>query len=51
MVSYGDMRNLDQTKITDADLIVIGASVFYYDIPDYVKDFIIPGGTPQVVIM
>jgi len=40
MVSYGDMRNLDQTKITDADLIVIGAPVFYYDIPDYVKDFI-----------
>ena len=39
-VSYGDMRNLDQTKITDADLIVIGAPVFYYDIPDFVKNFI-----------
>ena len=40
MVSYGDMRNFDQTKITDTDLIVIGAPVFYYDIPDYVKNFI-----------
>ena len=39
-VSYGDMRELDQTKITDADLIVIGAPVFYYDVPDFVKDFI-----------
>ncbi len=39
-VIYGDLRELDQTKITDADLIVIGAPVFYYDIPDFVKDFI-----------
>jgi len=39
-VIYGDLRNFDQTKITDVDLIVIGAPVFYYDIPDFVKDFI-----------
>ena len=29
-----------KTKINEVDLIVIGAPVFYYDIPDYVKDFI-----------
>ena len=40
IVSYGDMRNFDQTKIADTDLIVIGAPVFYYDIPDFVKDYI-----------
>ena len=40
MVSHGDMRDLAQAKITDADLIVIGAPVFYYDIPDFVKNFI-----------
>jgi len=39
-VIYGDLRDFDQTKITDVDLIVIGAPVFYYDIPDFVKDFI-----------
>ena len=39
-VSYGDLRDFDQTKISKVDLIVIGAPVFYYDIPDFVKDFI-----------
>ncbi len=39
-VSYGDLRDFDQTKITDVDLIVIGAPVFYYDIPNFVRDFI-----------
>jgi ferredoxin/menaquinone-dependent protoporphyrinogen IX oxidase len=38
--TYGDLRHFDQTKINEVDLIVIGAPVFYYDIPDYVKDFI-----------
>jgi len=40
MVSHGDMRDLAQAKITDADLIVIGAPVFYYDIPAFVKNYI-----------
>jgi ferredoxin/flavodoxin len=39
-VIYGDLRDFDQTKIINVDLIVIGAPVFYYDIPDFVKDFI-----------
>ena len=39
-VIYGDLRDFDQTKISEVDLIVIGAPVFYYDIPDFVKDFI-----------
>ena len=39
-VIYGDLRNFVQTKITDVDLIVIGSPVFYYDTPDFVKDFI-----------
>jgi len=39
-VIYGDLRDFDQTKIADVDLIVIGAPVFYYDIPEFVKDFI-----------
>jgi ferredoxin len=39
-VFYGDLRDIDKTKIAEADLIVIGAPVFYYDIPDFVKDFI-----------
>ena len=38
--SYGDIRDFDRTKISEVDLIVIGAPVFYYDIPDFVKDFI-----------
>jgi ferredoxin/flavodoxin len=37
---YGDLRDVDQAKIIDVDLIVIGAPVFYYDIPNFVKDFI-----------
>lgn len=39
-VVCGDLRDFDRTKINDVDLIVIGAPVFYYDIPDFVKDFI-----------
>ncbi len=39
-VTSGDLRDLDQTKIAELDLIVMGAPVFYYDIPDFVKDFI-----------
>ena len=39
-VDYGDLRNFDRTRITQADLVVIGSPVFYYDTPDFVKDFI-----------
>ena len=39
-VSYGDMRDLDEKEISDADLLVIGAPVFYYDIPEFVKNYI-----------
>lgn len=39
-VIYGDLRHFDKTKIVDVDLIVIGSPVFYYDTPDFVKDFI-----------
>lgn len=39
-VTFGDLRYFDQEKINEFDLIVIGAPVFYYDIPNYVKDFI-----------
>jgi len=39
-VTYGDLRYFDRATIIDFDLIVIGAPVFYYDVPDYVKDFI-----------
>jgi ferredoxin/flavodoxin len=39
-VIYGDIRDVDHTGINYVDLIVIGAPVFYYDIPDFVKDFI-----------
>ena len=39
-VICGDLRDFDKTKIADVDLIMIGAPVFYYDIPDFVKDFI-----------
>ena len=34
------MREFDQKSIVDFDLIVIGAPVFYYDIPGYVRDWI-----------
>jgi ferredoxin/flavodoxin len=36
----GDVRDVDRTKISDVDLLVIGAPVFYYDIPGFVKEFI-----------
>lgn len=36
----GDLRNFDQKKIIAVDLIVIGSPVFYYDTPDFVKEFI-----------
>ena len=39
-VNYGDLRDLDRQKVADADLIVIGSPVFYYDTPDFVKGFI-----------
>jgi flavodoxin len=39
-VCYGDIRDLDQTEIIDADLIVLGAPVFYYDVPGFVKNYI-----------
>jgi ferredoxin/flavodoxin len=39
-VIAGEVRDVDRTKISDVDLLVIGAPVFYYDTPDYVKDFI-----------
>jgi ferredoxin/flavodoxin len=36
----GDLRAFDQKRITDVDLMVIGAPVFYYDVPGFVKNFI-----------
>jgi ferredoxin/flavodoxin len=39
-VIEGEVRDVDRTNISDVDLLVIGAPVFYYDIPDFVKAFI-----------
>ena len=39
-VDHGDLRDFDNTRIGDVDLMVIGSPVFYYDTPGYVKDFI-----------
>ncbi|MCP4578041.1 MAG: twin-arginine translocation signal domain-containing protein [Deltaproteobacteria bacterium] len=39
-VDHGDLRNFDKPKIGDVDLLVIGSPVFYYDTPEYVKNFI-----------
>ena len=40
IVISGDIRGFDQIGISRVDLVVIGSPVFYYDIPDYVKDYI-----------
>lgn len=40
MVESFDLRDFQREKISDFDLLVLGAPVFYYDIPVYVKDFI-----------
>ena len=34
------MRDVGRTEISDVDLLVAGSPVFYYDIPDFVKDYI-----------
>ncbi|MBC8440860.1 MAG: 4Fe-4S binding protein [Deltaproteobacteria bacterium] len=39
-VIYGDLRDIDKSIISNVDLIVIGSPVFYYDTPEFVKDFI-----------
>ncbi len=39
-VVYGDLRDSDISLFSTVDLIVIGSPVFYYDTPDFVKDFI-----------
>jgi len=39
-VVASEVREFDQKSIVDFDLIVIGAPVFYYDIPGYVRDWI-----------
>ncbi|MBU1342326.1 MAG: EFR1 family ferrodoxin [Proteobacteria bacterium] len=39
-VVYGDLRDVDKSTIFNVDLMVIGSPVFYYDTPNFVKDFI-----------
>lgn len=39
-VTFGDLRYFDQATMKGLDLIVIGAPVFYYDIPNHVKDYV-----------
>ena len=39
-VIAGEVRDIDLSTISGVDLLVIGAPVFYYDIPDFVKAFI-----------
>lgn len=36
-VTAGDLREVDKSKIGDYDLLVVGAPVFYYDAPGYVR--------------
>jgi ferredoxin len=39
-VTCGDLRDIDTSIVSSADLIVIGSPVYYYDTPDFVKDYI-----------
>lgn len=39
-VSSGEVRDFEKSQLKGIDLLVIGAPVFYYDVPDYVKKFI-----------
>ena len=39
-VINGEVRDVDRKNISEVDLLVIGATVFYYDIPDFEKDYI-----------
>ncbi len=39
-VYSGDIRDFNVASIKDIDLLVVGAPVFYYDVPEYVKMFI-----------
>ncbi|MCP3925440.1 MAG: hypothetical protein GY714_22950 [Desulfobacterales bacterium] len=39
-VSSGEIRDFNENSIKNIDLLVIGAPVFYYDVPEYVKKFI-----------
>ena len=39
-VISGDLGHFDRTQLQDIDLLVMGTPVFYYDTPDYAKEFI-----------
>lgn len=39
-VVAADIRKFDQKTIADFDLVLIGTPVFYYDAPEYVKEWI-----------
>jgi ferredoxin/flavodoxin len=39
-LSASDIRDFDKTLIRDADLVVLGSPVFYYDTPEFVKTWI-----------
>ena len=39
-VVYGDLRDIDKSIVSNVDLVVMGSPVFYYDTPDFVKEFI-----------
>jgi ferredoxin/flavodoxin len=39
-VSAGDVRDFKNISFQKYDLVVIGSHVFYYDIPDHVKDWL-----------
>ena len=46
VVEFSDLRDLQREKIVNFDLLVLGSPVFYYDTPEYVKDFIFSRGYP-----
>lgn len=39
-VISGDLDSFDKTQLPNIDLLVMGTPVFYYDTPDYAKEFI-----------
>jgi ferredoxin/flavodoxin len=45
IVEFSDIRDFQKENIINFDLLVLGSPVFYYDTPDYVKEFIklLPG--------
>ncbi len=40
IITAGEIKDFDKNKISDFDLIVIGSPVFYYDTPEFVKEWI-----------